>query len=203
MTASASAMMSFSRSIAAGFSIFASSAARSPISERASATSSGRWTNDSAIQSALCSSANCRSSRSLSVSAGIGTTTSGTLTPLLSETVPPTFTSADDLPVAGFERLQAHLAVVDQDAGPGPDRLEQLGMRQLRRAGCRPAFPSRSRMNALALFQDRRGRPRSDRRGAWAPEGRTGSSSAGGIPFPARGSARPAWPSASGRRGSC
>jgi len=45
-------MMSFRRSIAAGFSILASSAARSPISARASATSSGRWTNDSAIQSA-------------------------------------------------------------------------------------------------------------------------------------------------------
>ena len=47
---------------------------------------------DSAIQSAPCSSANWRSSRSFSVSAGIGTSTSGTLTPLLSLTLPPTST---------------------------------------------------------------------------------------------------------------
>ena len=90
MIASASSMISSSRSIAAGFSILAISAPYPPIRRRASATSSGRCTNDSAIQSAPCCTAKARSRRSFSVSAGTGTTASGTFTPLRSEMTPPT-----------------------------------------------------------------------------------------------------------------
>ena len=94
MTASASSRISLSRSSAAGFSILTSSAARPPISDRASATSSGRWTNDRPIQSTPWSSAKPRSARSFGVSAGSGTTMSGTLTPLWSLSVPPVTTVA-------------------------------------------------------------------------------------------------------------
>ena len=45
------------------------------------------------MKSTPCSSAKARSPRSFSVSAGIGSTTSGTLTPLRSDSGPPTMTS--------------------------------------------------------------------------------------------------------------
>src|SRR3546814_10173500 len=54
--------------------------------------SSDLCTNDSASQSTCCSSAKAKSLRSFSVSAASGTTTSGTLTPLRSEILPPTST---------------------------------------------------------------------------------------------------------------
>src|SRR6516162_4517436 len=64
--------------------------ARPPTSLRPSATSSGRWTNEKAIQSAPFSRAKERSARSFSVIADSGNTAFGTLTPLRSDKVPPT-----------------------------------------------------------------------------------------------------------------
>ena len=60
----------------------------------ASAMSSGRWMNDNATQSMPVSSAASRSERSFSVSAENGMVVSGRLTPLRSESRPPTTTSA-------------------------------------------------------------------------------------------------------------
>ena len=119
MTASASAMMSFSRSIAAGFSILASSDARSPISERASATSSGRCTNDNAIQSVLLLE------RELEVDAVLfgqrrdRNDDVGHVDALVVRDPPADLDLGDDLVAVGFEHLQPDLAVVDQDVVPG------------------------------------------------------------------------------------
>ena len=124
ITASASSRMSSSRSIAAGFSILASRFALPPISRRASATSSGRCTKERAIQSTCCSSAKARSARSFSVSAASGSTTSGTLRPLLLEIVPPTSTLASIRSASAFDHPEDELAVVDQQprAGLRPPR---------------------------------------------------------------------------------
>ena len=56
----------------------------------ASATSSGRWMNESATQSMPASSAASRSARSLPASAATGMTVSGRLTPLRLAILPPT-----------------------------------------------------------------------------------------------------------------
>ena len=196
-------MMSFSRSIAAGFSILASSAACSPISARASATSSGRWTNDKAIQSAFCSSAKARSARSFSVSAGIGTSTSGTLTPLLSDTLPPTSTSVTIC--VGRRPRPPSAAPCRRRSGCRSPALTAANS-----SGCgsstRSASPGaclRSRMKRSPVSSIADAALEIARPAAWAPAGRTGSSSAAGAPSPARGSPRPARPSAPGRRGSC
>ena len=92
ITASDNATISSRRSMAEGFSSLETMEARSPISARASDTSSGRCTKDSAIQSAPSSSARARSRRSFSVSAVMGSTTPGTFTPLRSDSLPPTIT---------------------------------------------------------------------------------------------------------------
>ena len=92
MTASDCSISSSRRSIAAGFSSFTSTAARLSISRRASATSSGRCTKDSATQSTFSSRPKVRSCRSLSVMAEMGSTTPGTLTPLRSLSLPPVTT---------------------------------------------------------------------------------------------------------------
>ena len=196
--------MSFSRSIAAGFSILAISAARSPISERASATSSGRWTNDSAIQSAFCSSANARSTRSFSVSDGIGTSDVGDVDALVVGDHSADLDLGDDPAVA--RRRAPSAAPCRRRSGfasPERDRLRTARDAAAGRGGrCRAArrrsktkrapFSSialprvemaDAQLGALEVEQDRR-RPaevllqRADR-------------------------GRPAWPSASGRRGSC
>ena len=132
ITASASSMISSSRSIAAGFSILASSAALSPISARASATSSGRWTNDKAIQSAPCSSAKCEVASVLvgqrrdrhqhvgDVDALVVARPCRRPRPRLRSG--PRSTASD---------AQPDLAVVDQQPVAGADRLEQFGVRQL------------------------------------------------------------------------
>ncbi len=78
---------------AAGFSILERMAARPSASSRASKTSLGRCTKDSASQSTPSLQANSRSLRSLAESAASGSTTSGTLTPLRLEISPPTITS--------------------------------------------------------------------------------------------------------------
>ena len=100
MAASASSTKPSRCSSAAGFSILIMTAARSPISLRASATSSGRCTKERPTQSVPNSRPISRSARSLSVRGEIGSTTPGTLTPLRSLSVPPvrTSVSAKSLP---------------------------------------------------------------------------------------------------------
>ena len=94
ISASARSRISSSRATACGFSILAITAARPRVIFFASATSSGRCTNDSATQSMPASSAASRSARSFAVSAANGMTVSGRLTPLRFETLPPTSTRA-------------------------------------------------------------------------------------------------------------
>ncbi|SAK48350.1 hypothetical protein AWB83_00989 [Caballeronia ptereochthonis] len=86
-------MISSIESTADGFSILAIILARPLIRLRASRTSSARCTKDNAIHSTPCSKPNCRSCLSLSVIAGMGRTTLGTLTPFRSERRPPMTTS--------------------------------------------------------------------------------------------------------------
>ena len=85
-------MISSSRSTACGFSILAITRARPLAIALTSATSSGRCTKESAIQSMFSSSAATRSARSLSVIAEVGMVVSGRLTPFLLETRPATST---------------------------------------------------------------------------------------------------------------
>ena len=92
ITASDTTTISSSRSTVAGFSSLDMISARLPMISRASSTSSGRCTKLSATQSAPSSSARSRSRRSLAVSAVMGSTTPGTLTPLRSDRRPPTAT---------------------------------------------------------------------------------------------------------------
>ena len=67
----------------------------------------------------------------MSVSAGIGTTHVGDVDALVVGDLAADLDLGDDLVVVGLERVQPHLAVVDQEPVARPDRLEQLGMRQL------------------------------------------------------------------------
>ena len=167
--------MSFRRSIAAGFSIFASSAARSPISERASATSSGRWTNDRAIQSARCSSANCEV-----VAVLVGQRRDrhhhvGDVDALVVGHRAADLHFGDDLV---RRRLRARSAgPCRRRSGcwlPGRTASNSSGCGSWTRC-CRPALVVAVEDEALRLSRASSGRPRNGRRGAWAPAGRTGS----------------------------
>ncbi len=60
--------------------------------------------------------------RSFSVSAGIGSATSGTLTPLRSQSGPPVTTSRLQVVVADLGDAEAELAVVEQEGGADPRR---------------------------------------------------------------------------------
>ena len=88
-------MISSIRAMACGFSILAITSARPPAIALTSATSSGRCTKESAIQSMFSSSAALRSARSLSVIAEVGIVVSGRLTPFLLETRPATSTMVE------------------------------------------------------------------------------------------------------------
>ena len=92
ISASTRSRISPSRVTACGFSIFAITAARPRVIFLASATSSGRCTNESPTQSMPASSAASRSDRSLAVRAENGTVVSGRLMPLRFESLPPTST---------------------------------------------------------------------------------------------------------------
>ena len=92
ISASATSRISASWFTACGFSILAMTAARPRVIFLASAISSARWMNDSAIQSTPVLSAASRSERSFSVSAASGTVVSGRLTPLRFDNRPPTST---------------------------------------------------------------------------------------------------------------
>ena len=93
ITASARSRMASICSTAWGFSIFTSTQARPAAISFASATSSGRWTKDRPMKSIPRGRTNSRSARSFAVSAGMARGTSGTFTPLRSESAPPTRTS--------------------------------------------------------------------------------------------------------------
>src|SRR5579862_2826345 len=103
ITASVSARMSSSASIASAFSIFAITCACELccwISACRSRTSAAERTNESATKSTPVSSANSRSSLSLRVNDGIGIGTPGRLTPLCELTRPPTTTVATARPLS-------------------------------------------------------------------------------------------------------
>ena len=92
INASTRSKISPRRLIACGFSILAMTAARPRVIFLASAISSGRWTKESATQSTPASRPASKSERSFSVNAENGTVVSGTLTPLRSDSFPPTST---------------------------------------------------------------------------------------------------------------
>ena len=76
--------------------------------------SSASRTKDSAIMSAPRRSPQRRSASSFSDRAGTLTATPGRLMPLLLETTPPSMHRGDDVGGGHLDRLQGHLAVVDQ-----------------------------------------------------------------------------------------
>ena len=96
MSASAACAISSSSRSACGFSIFAMMAARSPTKPRSSCTSAARCTNDKATQSTPSAKPKARSSRSLRVKEDKESGVSGRFTPLRSESMPPTNTSASN-----------------------------------------------------------------------------------------------------------
>ncbi len=136
--------MSSKRRTAAGFSIFESTAARPSTSSRASATSSGRWTKESASQSTPSAQTNSRSARSLSESAARGSSTSGTLTPLRLETVPLVITvqSAKSAPQSSTRRRT--LPSSTRSRAPGSSAAKISGCGRRTRAAS-PSASSRSR----------------------------------------------------------
>mmetsp|Transcript_34685 Transcript_34685/g.78286 ORF Transcript_34685/g.78286 Transcript_34685/m.78286 type:complete len:248 (+) Transcript_34685:547-1290(+) len=93
MQASEAATTSGRLFTAAGFSILAMMLARLPTSPRSSCMSSARCTKLSATQSTFMSSAAMRSVRSFGVRGEMGRTMDGVLTPLRSDSRPPTSTS--------------------------------------------------------------------------------------------------------------
>ena len=133
-------MISSRRRIAAGFSSLTISPAALPISLRPSATSSGRCTKDSAIQSAPCSQ---REGEVGAVLLGHAPRSAaprrGTLTPLWSDRVPPTTHVGLGEIGAALDDLEPHLAVVEQQVGAGLERREDLRDAAAARAAGRPA----------------------------------------------------------------
>ena len=81
------------------------------------------------------SSAASRSERSFGVSAENGSMVSGRLTPLRSESLPPTSTRVTICLLARFGGDQADLAVVEQQRVAGLDALEDFRMRQVHALG--------------------------------------------------------------------
>ena len=128
-------MISSSRLTACGFSILAITAARPRVIFFASAMSSGRWMKDSATQSMPVSSAASRSERSLSVSAENGIVVSGRLTPLRSESLPPTSTRVTMRFGIRLGDGEPDLAVVDQQRVARLDGGEDFRMRQVHARG--------------------------------------------------------------------
>mmetsp|Transcript_21396 Transcript_21396/g.82962 ORF Transcript_21396/g.82962 Transcript_21396/m.82962 type:complete len:253 (-) Transcript_21396:321-1079(-) len=145
ITASAHSAMASSCSIAEGFSSLATMAARLPINARASATSSGRCTNDSAIQSAPRSSARARSRRSFAVSALMGSSTPGTLTPLRSDSLPPTTTRVSAKSAPQRSTISRSLPSSSSSSAPGARAAKISGCGRLTRRASPGASPSSSR----------------------------------------------------------
>src|SRR6056297_526352 len=154
MIPSETARMSSKHFTAAGFSIFDRMAARPRASVRASFTSSARCTKLSASQSTPSPQTNSRSARSLSDSAATGSTTSGTLTPLRLEMVPPTTTShsAKSAPHS-FTRRRILPSLTSRSA-PGSSAAKISGWgRQTRGIALRPVEiePERRALDQLFL----------------------------------------------------
>ena len=121
-------MISSSRATACGFSILAITSARPLAIALTSATSSGRCTKESAIQSMFSSSAALRSARSLSVIAEVGMVVSGRLTPFLLETRPATSTTVAARPGSASATRSITL--------PSSMRMRWPGASELRISGC-------------------------------------------------------------------
>ncbi len=136
---------------AEGFSILDRIAARPFASARASSTSAGRWTKDSASQSTPSSQTNSRSSRSFGESAATGSTTSGTFTPFRSEIAPPTTTSVSAKSAPQDVTLRRILPSFTRSDAPGSraSKISGWGSRT-RRAS--PSASSRSSRNACPGF---------------------------------------------------
>ncbi len=125
-------MISSSRSTACGFSILAMTPARPRAILRTSTRSSGRCTKESATQSTLGGEHRHRGRRGPSRSARRpAAAVSGRLTPFLSEILVPETTVVTMRLPSLFQRLQLQLAVVDQQAVAGLDRIQDFGMRQI------------------------------------------------------------------------
>ena len=152
ISASATSMISSSRCTACGFSILAITAARPRVIFLASAMSSGRCTKDSAIQSMPASSAASRSERSLAVERRErDRSVSGRLTPLRSDSLPPTSTRVTMRLRLGLGDGEPHLAVVEQQRVAGLDARRRFPDAADRRAWRRRA-PDRSRARRCAPF---------------------------------------------------
>ena len=130
MIASETAMISSSRRIACGFSILAMTLARLPQIRLTSTTSSGRCTKESATQSMFSSSAASRSARSLSVIAEVGNFRIGQADALLVRDLAGDLDHAFGVAFGLRLHAQLHLAVVDQQAVAGSQRLQDFRMRQ-------------------------------------------------------------------------
>ena len=154
MTASAS-WISSSRWVSAwGFSILTMMAARLPISRRASATSSGRWTKDSAIQSAPRSRPNCEIGAVLVGERGNAKHDVGQVEPLAIAQA----SAGDD---GGFAAIalslvdpEADAAIVEQQFRTGVKGGKNLGMGQ-RGARHRAGFAGKVETEAIARHQIR------------------------------------------------
>ena len=152
MIPSETSRIASNRSSAAGFSILDISAARPLVRARASSTSSGRWTKDSASQSTPRSHTNSRSARSLSDRAATGSTTSGTFTPLRFEIVPPVTTthSAKSSPQSLTRRRI--FPSFTRSVAPGSSALKISGWGNCTRVAV-PSAGSRSSRNAAPSFR--------------------------------------------------
>ena len=144
MMPSTSERISANRCTAAGFSTLTMIAARSPMISRASLTSSGRCTKLSATQSTPRSSRMSRSWRSFSVSAASGSTTSGTLTPLLFEISPPAITSQSAWAASQVSTLRRTLPSLTRSVAPGSSAAKISGWGRCTRVAS-PGDSSRSK----------------------------------------------------------
>src|SRR3954467_13353566 len=130
MTASERATTSSSCSTAEGFSSFVITETGRPASSRSSSRSCGRWTKESAIQSAPIWSAKARSRRSFSVMAETGSTAPTTLTPLALRQGPANQDARQRRVSGGLLDFEAHLAVIDEQLNAGRERREDLWVGQ-------------------------------------------------------------------------
>ena len=122
-------MISSRRVSACGFSILAMIRARPAATFLTSATSSGRCTKETAIQSAPAASAASRSPRSFSVMAATGITVSGRETPLRFEMRPPTSTRVTARPSDTSVTVSRSLpsSMITQWPGSRADRISGWG----------------------------------------------------------------------------
>ena len=195
-------MISSIRGTACGFSILAITAARPRVIFLASAMSSGRCTNDSPIQSMPASSAASRSERSFGVSAENGMMESGRLTPLRSESLPPTSTRTVIFCLLASVATRRILPSSSRSVCPALHALEDFRMRQVharRVAGLGIGVEREAR----AVVEHGRAAGERRRPAASVPADRPGCRSAGCDPSRPGGSRRPARACGHAACGSC